>query len=208
MTPVLPVEMTLASSEVCVCLKRPNQHPSHRITCFWTYTSDLLLLAYLTAIQQVSSRNNHTFLTAECVIDDDCPVDRTCVNQNCVNPCSYRGPVCGTNAECRAILHRAQCYCPPGMQGNPALACITVGCTSNDDCADDKACDYQNRVCISVCDATTCAPLAECRAGNHAAMCVCPPLLKGNPYFQCYEGDNLFLFYAMNNNVTCVLDLK
>lgn len=131
------------------------------------------------------------------MIDDDCPVDRACINQNCVNPCSYRGPACGLNAECRAILHRAQCYCPPGMQGDPTLACITVGCIYNDDCADDKACDRLNRVCIPVCDAYTCGSQAECRAANHAAMCVCPPPLRGNPYLHCHEGDFLVSFFPV-----------
>ncbi|KAK8736180.1 hypothetical protein OTU49_004861, partial [Cherax quadricarinatus] len=123
----------------------------------------------------------------DCMKDDECPTDKMCVNQHCVDPCLHSDRACGTNAGCRAILHRAQCFCPPGTQGNPTIACVTVGCTSNDDCADDKACDSLNRVCIPVCEETTCAVQAECRAANHAALCLCPPPLTGNPFLQCYQ---------------------
>ena len=121
--------------------------------------------------------------------DDDCPTDKACINQNCVDPCSYNGPACGLNAMCRAILHRAQCYCPPGTQGNPKISCVTVGCSSHDDCPDDKACDRLNRVCVPVCSTTTCAPEAHCTASNHAAMCKCPAGYSGNPFSQCYKGN-------------------
>ncbi|KAK7075251.1 hypothetical protein SK128_022665 [Halocaridina rubra] len=123
----------------------------------------------------------------ECTVDEECPMNKACINQNCVNPCTYLGPACGLNAKCRAVIHRAQCYCPVGMQGNPSIACVAVGCTSSYDCADDKACDRLNRVCIPVCETSTCGAQAECKAANHAAMCVCPPTFTGNPYLQCFQ---------------------
>ncbi|KAG7155063.1 Neurogenic locus Notch protein-like 2, partial [Homarus americanus] len=123
----------------------------------------------------------------ECTKDEECLTNKACINQNCVDPCTYSGPACGLQAQCRPILHHAQCFCPPGTQGDPTVACVIVGCRSNDDCSDDKACDHLNRVCVPVCEETTCAVKAQCHAANHAAMCVCPPPFTGNPYLQCYQ---------------------
>ncbi|XP_047739044.1 uncharacterized protein LOC108675679 isoform X2 [Hyalella azteca] len=123
----------------------------------------------------------------DCTKDSECVSERACINQHCVDPCTYNGPACGIDAKCRPIMHRAQCYCPVGMQGDPLTACITVGCRSNDDCPDDRACDRLNRVCIPVCTTTTCAVGAECRARNHAATCFCPPGYSGNPFRHCSQ---------------------
>merc|ERR1719239_1225630 len=47
--------------------------------------------------------------------------------------------VCGENANCNAINHRAQCTCPPDFLGDAYTRCYTE-CTRHDDCSRDKAC--------------------------------------------------------------------
>ena len=133
---------------------------------------------------------------AECVVDDDCPSDRACITGKCLNPCVFGGDQCGTNALCRVTLHRPQCYCPTGMQGNPTVICIPVGCQSHDDCSTDEVCDRLNRVCVKVCETVTCAPRASCEGIEHEALCKCPPGQRGNPFIRCIEG----LSYYISSN--------
>ncbi|EFX65777.1 hypothetical protein DAPPUDRAFT_229540, partial [Daphnia pulex] len=123
----------------------------------------------------------------ECEVDDDCPSDRACITGKCLNPCVFGGSQCGTNALCRVTLHRPQCYCPAGMQGNPTVICIPVGCQSHDDCATEEVCDRLNRVCVKVCETIACAPTATCTGKDHQAICDCPPGQRGNPFVRCIE---------------------
>lgn len=125
------------------------------------------------------------FHTAECQSDNDCPYDKACYNEKCLNPCTYDTAQCGREAECFAQNHRANCACPAGTQGNPFVSCITGVCQYNEDCRDDEICDRLNRVCQPVCDAESCAPTALCRGKQHQPMCNCPPGTNGNPYIQC-----------------------
>ncbi|ENN73328.1 hypothetical protein YQE_10090, partial [Dendroctonus ponderosae] len=119
----------------------------------------------------------------ECKVDDDCPYNKACTNENCLNPCSSVS--CGRSAECVAQNHRAQCQCPAGTQGDPLLACITGQCQYNEDCADHEACDRLNRICRPVCDAETCAATAQCLGQNHQPKCLCPVGTVGNPFLDC-----------------------
>lgn len=57
-----------------------------------------------------------------CKINDDCPQSDTCLNQQCINPCTVSNP-CAPNAECQAKNHRAVCQCPSGLAGNPFINC-------------------------------------------------------------------------------------
>ena len=72
-------------------------------------------------------------LLDECQVDDDCPFSKECKDNECKDPCLRIS--CGSRAECKAEAHKAVCYCPPGMQGNPFISCSEVGCTSNSDCS-------------------------------------------------------------------------
>ncbi|CAH2002982.1 unnamed protein product [Acanthoscelides obtectus] len=75
----------------------------------------------------------------ECKSDSDCPYDKSCINENCLNPCTRQS--CGRGAECVVRNHHAQCQCPAGTQGDALLSCITGICHYNEDCADHEACD-------------------------------------------------------------------
>jgi len=48
------------------------------------------------------------FCRPECTINEECRSDQSCQGQKCRSPCDGS---CGINAECRAINHRAQCFC-------------------------------------------------------------------------------------------------
>jgi hypothetical protein len=61
----------------------------------------------------------------ECVINNDCPRDKSCVRNKCVNPCP--GP-CGQNAICDVINHISMCSCPPGTSGNAFVQCSPYQC--------------------------------------------------------------------------------
>lgn len=56
----------------------------------------------------------------ECIVDADCPFDRACLRQACVDPCPGS---CGVNALCSVVLHNPVCSCPPGLIGNPFEHC-------------------------------------------------------------------------------------
>lgn len=128
-------------------------------------------------------KKNFYFL-AECKADSECPFDKACINDKCLDPCSFSGH-CGRGAKCVVQLHRAQCMCPTGMQGDPLISCISVLCQYNEDCADHEACDRLNRVCRPVCNDETCAESATCIGKHHQPECSCQAGYIGNAYFEC-----------------------
>ena len=66
------------------------------------------------------------------------------------------------------------------------LFVILVGCRSDAECSDDKAC--RSGECTNPCLVQDpCGSNAECYATNHRAMCRCRPGFRGtNPYLACY----------------------
>ena len=56
----------------------------------------------------------------ECTLNKNCPANRVCRNQNCVDPCPG---LCGTNAVCSISKHLPTCDCPQGYTGNPSVSC-------------------------------------------------------------------------------------
>lgn len=122
---------------------------------------------------------------AECKSDSDCPYDKACYNEKCLNPCTHGPTQCGRGADCLAQNHRAHCVCPLGTQGNPLISCVRGVCQYNEDCRDDEACDRLNRVCRPVCDLDSCALTARCEGRHHQPVCNCQPGTTGNPYVEC-----------------------
>lgn len=59
----------------------------------------------------------------ECMISAQCPFDRACINQQCIDPCPG---ICGLNAMCRAVNHNPICSCSPGYTGDPFTSCIPI----------------------------------------------------------------------------------
>lgn len=56
----------------------------------------------------------------ECVLSQDCPREKACIRQKCVDPCPN---TCGQNAQCDVINHVPMCSCPPGFTGSPFIEC-------------------------------------------------------------------------------------
>ena len=119
----------------------------------------------------------------ECQKNSDCPQDKACVSEHCVDPCI--GATCGQGAVCDAIGHRAKCTCPRGLQGNPYVSCLPVGCRRDSDCQDREQCDVNSQKCKELCRGNRCAQGAECLARNHKETCTCIPPLEGDGYAFC-----------------------
>lgn len=59
----------------------------------------------------------------ECVYNADCPSDKGCQKNKCINPCIG---TCGVNAICDVMNHIPMCSCPKGMVGNAFVECRAV----------------------------------------------------------------------------------
>ena len=125
------------------------------------------------------------FPLVDCRSDDDCPYDKTCKSNECVDPCPFT--ICGSRAICKPERHKGICVCPRGLQGNPFVSCTEVGCQSNDDCSFDEKCNFQTRDCEPLCVRSPCAPGARCEAHNHREICTCNYPLQGDGYTSCLE---------------------
>ena len=144
---------------------------------------------YLFEVKEVVANMNFTL--DECLVDKDCPLDKACRSQECVNPCLTTQ--CGSRATCEVDFHTAICVCPPGLQGNPQAACIEAGCRQDTDCSTDEKCDYvpgsqyTRKECQPLCNPGNCAFGADCTARNHRETCSCRPPLTGDGYASCTE---------------------
>jgi hypothetical protein len=61
----------------------------------------------------------------ECVLNSDCPRDKSCRQNKCYDPCPG---TCGQNAICDTINHIPMCSCPQGMAGNAFVECRPYQC--------------------------------------------------------------------------------
>jgi hypothetical protein len=59
----------------------------------------------------------------ECVINSECPPNKACLNQKCIDPCIG---ACGTYAKCLVRNHSPLCTCPPRHTGNPFVRCQPI----------------------------------------------------------------------------------
>lgn len=60
----------------------------------------------------------------ECVVSSDCSLERSCLNQKCIDPCPG---TCGLYAECKVINHNPVCSCLPRYTGDPLNHCTPIG---------------------------------------------------------------------------------
>ena len=101
----------------------------------------------------------------ECTLDSECPSNKECRNERCVDPCPG---VCGQNAICQVVSHKPICVCAEGYEGNPIVQC-------------DRALPPTTER-LTPCEPSPCGPNAECRERNGAGACYCLPNFEGNPY--------------------------
>lgn len=105
---------------------------------------------------------------------------------HCVDPCTVRG-VCGEDALCTPIMHRAHCYCPQCYIGNPRSTCqldpdckltadhnSTITCSENKLCPSKLTCDLETKTCHNPClGYQNCKRNQKCEVRNHKPVCVC-----------------------------------
>ncbi|XP_065203537.1 neurogenic locus notch homolog protein 1-like [Planococcus citri] len=102
---------------------------------------------------------------AECVSNRECPGDKTCVDNKCINPCLG---VCGANAECWVISHTPSCSCTTGHTGNPHVACYPTPTPPPYHLTDP-------------CMPSPCGPNSVCRQIDSHAVCACQKNYIGSP---------------------------
>lgn len=121
----------------------------------------------------------------ECVINTDCPVQKSCKNYKCEDPCLN---ACGVNSLCEVINHYPVCYCPPNYVGDALVACNERRETPIDP--------------INPCDPSPCGPNSRCLISSNIAVCSCLPSYKGSPPFcqpECIVSSECSLNQACNN---------
>lgn len=67
----------------------------------------------------------YTGCRPECVLNNDCPRNKACVRNKCIDPCPG---TCGDNAICEVFNHVPMCSCPTGMTGNAFSRCVPYQC--------------------------------------------------------------------------------
>ena len=106
----------------------------------------------------------------ECTINPECPTNKACVNQKCVDPCPG---VCGTYASCSVQNHNPSCTCDPGYTGDPFRYCTRI-----------TTLPVPTEI-IDPCRPSPCGTNAICNERNRAASCQCIPDYFGDPYVAC-----------------------
>lgn len=57
----------------------------------------------------------------ECLVNSDCPSNKACTRNKCINPCSG---TCAVNADCQVVNHSPLCTCLPQYTGDPFRLCV------------------------------------------------------------------------------------
>ncbi|XP_065203541.1 neurogenic locus notch homolog protein 2-like [Planococcus citri] len=114
------------------------------------------------------SGDPYTSCRPECVLNSECPHDKACVNNKCINPCIG---VCGANAECRVINHAPSCSCVIGYTGNPLVSCHPT----------PKPPPPRPERPRNPCIPSPCGPYSECRQVDNHAVCSCQKNYIGSP---------------------------
>lgn len=100
----------------------------------------------------------------ECVVSAECPLDQSCLNYKCIDPCPG---TCGQNARCQVINHNPICSCNNGYTGDPFTRCF------------EPVRDEQPH--INPCVPSPCGPNAECRVVGDNSACTCLSGFIGAP---------------------------
>lgn len=121
----------------------------------------------------------------ECVLNTDCPSNKACQNQKCVDPCPG---TCGQNAECQVISYLPTCNCFVGHKGDPyrycqiireerkSLTIITISTFLT-----QNLFSVALPVYVNPCQPSPCGPNSRCRENSGQAVCSCLPEYVGSP---------------------------
>lgn len=105
------------------------------------------------------------FCRPECVMSSECPHNKACINEKCIDPCIGN---CGTNAKCNVVNHTPFCSCLQGYEGDAFIGCSQI----------IKPILMPKSPCVP----SPCGENAQCQEHNGAARCSCIPPYIGNPY--------------------------
>lgn len=64
----------------------------------------------------------------ECIISAECPGNKACQNEKCIDPCPGS---CGAFTTCSVVNHAPMCYCQSGYTGDPFSGCSIVQQSKN-----------------------------------------------------------------------------
>lgn len=99
----------------------------------------------------------------ECVTSNDCPSNKACLRQHCVDPCK---DLCAQNAICTVRNHVPSCNCPDHMVGDPYTQCRVQDVPQP----------------TNPCHPSPCGQNSQCReSSNGQAICTCLPSMIGSP---------------------------
>lgn len=101
----------------------------------------------------------------ECVINQECPKDKACVAEKCLNPCEG---TCGSNAKCDVVNHTPFCSCLRGFEGDAFVGCTKIIIIPD--------------LSLDPCSPSPCAENAHCTVESGSSRCNCIPPYIGNPY--------------------------
>lgn len=121
----------------------------------------------------------------ECTINSDCPSNKACSNNKCIDPCPG---TCGQNAYCQVVKHVPSCTCQPGYTGDPFRYCNLLSIQPRESlmaCA-HTFCNFPGTLAIeeeptNPCQPSPCGPNSQCREANGQAVCSCLPEYVGSP---------------------------
>lgn len=104
----------------------------------------------------------------ECLSSAECPLQKACIQQKCVDPCPG---TCGQNAKCAVINHNPICSCTAGYTGDPFTRCYEV-------LKEEVPTVIQPQ---NPCVPSPCGPNSECKVIRDSPACSCLPNYIGTP---------------------------
>lgn len=137
------------------------------------------------------SGNPYEGCRPECLVNTDCPTNKACVRNKCIDPCPG---TCGANAVCQVVSHVPSCTCLQSYTGDPFRYCSPIpvqpGTIQVLHIA-SKIYSYKSNSSISVadvpqppanpCHPSPCGANSQCREVNGQAVCSCSPTYVGSP---------------------------
>lgn len=142
----------------------------------------------------------------ECQVDADCPTNKACLNQHCVDPCSdFANRPCAPNAVCFTRNHGTGCKCPDDLPfGNPLSYCEKATppstepeCKIDVNCPSKLACIADH--CVNPCTALSpCTTSSECSVLDSTPIrtltCTCPEGWVPDKDGECRPGSYIYRY--------------
>lgn len=110
--------------------------------------------------------------------NQDCPLEATCVEGRCVNPCEG---ACGINSLCKVVNRKPICICPDGYENFNGNSCKKklLTCTNELDCDGDVC---SNGQCFAACKDSS-----QCDLGDICSKNLCTT--QCSKHVQCGIGE-------------------